>query len=34
MLQTIKKNISVIPVAPAHVAEGRQQTQHLRVDAH
>ena len=34
MLQTIKKNISVIPAVPAHVAEGSQQTKLLRVAAY
>lgn len=34
MLQTIKKNISVIPAVPAHAAEGNQQTKLLRVAAY
>ena len=34
MLQTIKKNISVIPAVPAHAAEGSQQTKLLRVAAY
>ena len=34
MLQTIKKNISVIPAVPTHMAEGSQQTKLLRVAAY
>lgn len=34
MLQTIKKNISVIPAVPAHTVEGSQQTKLLRVAAY
>ena len=34
MLQTIKKNISVIPAVPAHVAEGSRETKLLRVAAY
>lgn len=34
MLQTIKKNISVIPAVPAHAAEGSRETKLLRVAAY
>ena len=34
MLQTIKKNISVIPAVPVHVAEGGRETKLLRVAAY